>query len=152
MKSNDIDFENSLGPWMGKTVKIIEYQLLNAFKAHQLDLTKEQMIVLKKLHVEDGLNQNKLAFLVLRDKSSLARLLRKMEEKGYISRKQCKDDKRCNNVFLTELGKQVFTKAKPIIREVIQTIEKNISLDEKKAFISILKKIQSNFGEQSETL
>lgn len=152
MLSNDIDFENSLGPWIGKTVKIVDYQLLNAFKLHQLDLTKEQMVVLKKLHVEDGLNQNKLAFLVLRDKSSLARLLHKMEEKGYIFRKQCKEDKRCNKVFLTELGKQVFAKAIPIIKAVIETIEKNISLDEKKTFISILKKIQSNFGEQSETL
>lgn len=152
MKSNKIDFENSLGPWMGKTIKITEYHLHKAFKEQELDLTKEQMIVLKKLHDKDGLNQNELAFLVLRDKSSLARLLRKMEQKNYISRVQCKEDKRCNKVFLTDLGKDVFAKTKPIIKQIIQTIEKGISPEEKQTIITILKKIQSNFGEQSETL
>lgn len=152
MESSKIDFENSLGPWMGKTVKITEYHLHRAFKENQLDLTKEQMIVLKKLHDKDGLNQNELAFLVLRDKSSLARLLRKMEQKNYISRTQCDDDKRCNKVYLTDLGKDVFAKTKPIIKQIIQTIEKGITPEEKQTIISILKKIQSNFGEQSQTL
>ena len=152
MESNKIDFENSLGPWMGKTVKITEYHLHKAFKEQGLDLTKEQMIVLKKLHDKDGLNQNELAFLVLRDKSSLARLLRKMEQKGYISRTQCKDDKRCNNVFLTQLGKEVFIKTKPIIKKLITTIEKGITKEEKIIIINLLKRIQSNLGEQSQTL
>ncbi|WP_412984647.1 MarR family winged helix-turn-helix transcriptional regulator [Pontimicrobium sp. IMCC45349] len=152
MESNKIDFENSLGPWMGKTVKITEYHLHKAFKEQGLDLTKEQMIVLKKLHDKDGLNQNELAFLVLRDKSSLARLLRKMEQKGYISRSQCKDDKRCNNVFLTQLGKEVFIKTKPIIKKLITTIEKGITKEEKTIIINLLKRIQSNLGEQSQTL
>lgn len=152
MESNKIDFENSLGPWMGKTVKITEYHLHKAFKEQGLDLTKEQMIVLKKLHDKDGLNQNELAFLVLRDKSSLARLLRKMEQKGYISRSQCKDDKRCNNVFLTQLGKEVFIKTKPIIKKLIATIEKGITKEEKTIIINLLKRIQSNLGEQSQTL
>ncbi|MCT4630647.1 MarR family winged helix-turn-helix transcriptional regulator [Winogradskyella sp.] len=152
MKSNDIDFENSLAPWMGKTVKITEYYLHKGFKENGLDLTKEQMIVLKKLHDNDGINQNELAFLVLRDKSSLARLLSKMEKKGYIKRLQCENDKRCNNVFLTNIGKEMFSKCKPIIKELIQILEKGITKEEKKIVINILKKAQNNFGEQSEKL
>ena len=149
---NKIDFEKSLGPWLGKTVKIIEYYLHKSFKDHYLDLTKEQMIVLKKLHDQDGINQNELSLLVLRDKSSLARLLTKMQTKGYISREQCSEDKRCNNVFLTPMGKDVFSKSRPAIKDIISTIESGISDEEKKNLISTLKKIQSNFGESSEEL
>lgn len=152
MESTKIDFENSLGPWMGKTVKISEYFLHKGFKEKGLDLTKEQMIVLKKLHENDGLNQNELAFLVLRDKSSLARLLSKMEKKGYIKRLQCEKDKRCNNVFLTSLGKDIFSKCKPVIKDLIQTLETGITKEEKELVIKILKKVQKNFGEKSETL
>jgi DNA-binding MarR family transcriptional regulator len=148
----EIDFEKSLGPWLGKTVKIIEYHLHKAFKEHELDLTKEQMIVLKKLHDQDGLNQNELALLVFRDKSSLARLLTKMQNKGYISKEQCVDDKRCNNVFLTPKGKNVFSKTRPFIKHIISTVESGISNQEKENLISTLKKIQSNFGAYSEKL
>ena len=154
MKAKEIvvDFENSIGPWLGKTVKILEYYLQEQFNEHGLDLTKEQMIVLKRLHDEDGLSQNELAYLTLRNKSSLTRLLSKMENKGYISRKQCKEDKRINHVFLNELGKKIFKKSKPAINEMISRMEQNISDSEKQQIIKTLKKIQSNFDSEIESI
>ncbi|MBT8260814.1 MAG: MarR family transcriptional regulator [Flavobacteriaceae bacterium] len=154
MKTKEVvvDFENSVGPWLGKTVKIIEYHLHERFKDNGIDLTKEQMVVLKKLHEQDGLSQNELAFLVLRNKSSLTRLLSKMEKKGYICRKQSKTDKRINNVFLTENGKDTFKKSKPIIKELIGRMEQNISNLEKIQIIKTLKKIQFNFDSNVESL
>ena len=145
--ANDaLDFEKSIGPWLGKTVKIIEYFLQETLDKNKIDLTKEQMIVLKKLHDQDGLVQNELAFLTYRNKSSLTRLLRKMENKKYIVRKQSKEDKRINNVFLTDLGRAIFKKTLPVIKDIIQTMEQNISSDEKQHVIEILKKIQQNFN------
>ncbi|TXG38778.1 MarR family winged helix-turn-helix transcriptional regulator [Seonamhaeicola maritimus] len=152
MEEQFIDFDNSLGPWLGKTVKVIQYYLHKGFKEAGLDLTKEQMIVLKRLHSHDGLNQNELALLVLRDKSSLARLLSKMERKNYIIKVQCTDDKRCNNLFLTDVGREVFKKTRPIINEIINKIETDVSKEEKQIMISVLKKIQSNFGESFSTI
>ncbi|WP_246040889.1 MarR family winged helix-turn-helix transcriptional regulator [Flavivirga rizhaonensis] len=154
MENDDIhiDFENSIGPWLGKTVKIIDYAFQEFLKYKGLDLTKEQMIVLKKLHDKNGLNQNELAFLTLRNKSSLTRLLSKMERKNYILRKQSTKDKRVNNVYLTQLGKEIFFKTKPIIEEMITDIESNISEKEKEQIINILKKIQSNFNSKIESL
>ncbi|NVK53375.1 MAG: MarR family transcriptional regulator [Flavobacteriaceae bacterium] len=147
MNSNiAIDFENSIGPWLGKTVKILDYFVQETLNNYNLDLTKEQMIVLKKLSDKDGLNQNELAFLTLRDKSSLTRLLTKMEAKNYITRRQDTTDKRIKNVFLTKTGKETFIKAKPVIKQLIQRIEQGISATEKQDIIKTLKKIQSNFG------
>jgi DNA-binding MarR family transcriptional regulator len=154
MKSvnNNVDFENSIGPWLGKTVKILEYYLQERFNKHNLDLTKEQMIVLKRLHDKDGLSQNELAFLTLRNKSSLTRLLSKMEKKNYILRKQSKEDKRINHVYLTGFGEETFKKTKPAIREMIFTMEQNISDSEKQQMIKTLKKIQQNFDSDIESL
>ena len=149
-KQIHIDFENSIGPWLGRTGKIVDYFIQESFKSNCLDLTKEQMIVLKKLNDQDGLNQNELAFLTLRNKSSLTRLLTKMEFKKYIFREQSKEDKRIKNVYLTEFGKEVFEKTKPVIQNLISTMEQNISPEEKQHIIKIFKKIQTNFCSKAE--
>jgi DNA-binding MarR family transcriptional regulator len=140
-----VDLENSVGPWIGKTTKIVDYHLHEALQRHGLDLTKEQMIVLKKLHQQDGLNQNELARLTWRDKSSLARLLAKMEQKAYICRKQLPSDKRINQVFLTDTGRKIFENTRPVIQEIISTMEKGIDQTDIKHMITTLKRIQYNF-------
>jgi len=145
----EINFENSIAPWLGKTVKTVDYFLQEELKNNNLDLTKEQMIVLKKLHDQDGLNQNELAFLTLRNKSSLTRLLVKMEKKNYIKRVQFKNDKRINKVYLTATGKEIFEKTRPTIKHIIDTVEKGISALEKEQLIKTLKKIQINLTDNA---
>lgn len=124
---------------------MIDYHLGEHFSKAGLDISKEQMIVLKKLYEQDGLNQNELARLTYRDKSSLARLLSKMEHKHYIFRKQHADDRRVNMVFLTPTGKAIYLKTRPVIQKLIQKLEQNITETEKKQMINLLKKVQRNF-------
>ncbi len=154
MKSEEIeiDFENSIGPWIGSTIKVIDYYIHEEIKAEKLDLTKEQIIILKNLFFNDGINQNELACLTLRNKSSLTRLLVKMEKKNYIIRKQSEEDKRINNVFITPLGKEMFVQTRPMIKKTMDIMEKGISKKEKQIMISLLKKIQTNFGLTIESL
>lgn len=147
----DIDFESSIGPWLGRTLKMVDYHLQEAFDAYGVDLTKEQMIVLKKLNEQDGINQNELALLTYRDKSSLARLLSKMEAKNYIKRIQSKEDKRNNQVFITAHGTQTFMATRPIIQEIIDIMEDGLDEENKRLIISTLKKIQNNFIKSPET-
>jgi len=151
-ENNPIDFENSIGPWLGKTVKIVDYFLQESLNKVDLNLTKEQMIILKKLHDQDGLNQNELAFLTIRNKSSLTRLLIKMENKKYITRKQSEEDKRINRVYVTQLGRDIFQKTKPVMGFLIKRMEKGISENERQQMIKILKKIQQNFNSNTEPI
>ncbi|WP_411028839.1 MarR family winged helix-turn-helix transcriptional regulator [Spongiimicrobium sp. 3-5] len=139
-----IDFDNSIAPWLGKTAKVVDYHLQEAFLGEGLDLSKEQMVVLKKLHHKNGMNQNELAFLTLRDKSSLARLLSKMERKGYIRREQSETDKRINHVYLSDCGREVFKRTRPIIKKLMSIMEQNITKEESNQMIATLQKIQFN--------
>ncbi|MGB5461177.1 MAG: MarR family transcriptional regulator [Eudoraea sp.] len=146
MNNTDIlvDFDKSVGRWIGSTSKMVDNFLHEAFQCEGLDLSKEQMIVLKKLHENDGLIQNELAYLTLRDKSSLARLLAKMERKNYISREQDDFDKRVNRVFLTETGRITFKRSRPIIVGLKEIMEKNITEEEIFQLINTLQRIQHN--------
>ena len=139
-----VDFDKSVGRWIGSTAKMLDNYLHEAFQREGLDLSKEQMVVLKKLHENDGLIQNELAYLTLRDKSSLARLLAKMERKNYITREQDDFDKRVNRVFLTETGKIAFRRTRPIIVGLKEIMEKNIKEEEIYQLINTLERIQHN--------
>ncbi|WP_298503694.1 MarR family transcriptional regulator [uncultured Maribacter sp.] len=154
MKSvnNFVDFEASIIPWLGKTSKMADCFLQEKLKEKGLDLSKEQVVVLKKLHEKDGLNQNELAFLTLRDKSTLTRLLSKMENKKYIQRIRSKEDKRISQVFLTEEGRNIYTKTTPVLRDLLDSLGKGITIEEKELTIRILKKVQVNMGVNADSL
>jgi DNA-binding MarR family transcriptional regulator len=151
-KEINIDFENSIGPWLGKTVKLVDYFLQESLNEHNLGLTKEQVIVLKRLHDQDGMNQNELAFITLRNKSSLTRLLTNMEGNGYIIRKKSVVDKRIKHVYLTKYGKETFIKIRPVLKNVMSTLEQDVTEQEKAQIINILKKIQHNFNSKIESI
>lgn len=146
-----IDFEKSLGPWLSNTMKLVDCYVQESFDNYQLDITKEQMIVLKRLHEQDGINQNLLASQTFRDKSSLARLLSKMEAKEYIQRRQGTVDKRNKRVYLTDRGKSVFSRTRPIIKQVMETMERNITQPDKEQVIKALRQIQGNITEEIAT-
>ena len=55
-------------------------------------------------------------------------------------------------VFITNVGKEMFAKTRPVIQKTIDTIEKNISKKEKETMILLLKKIQTNFELTLQTL
>jgi DNA-binding MarR family transcriptional regulator len=152
LEEEGIDFEKSMGPWLGRTVKMVDYHLQEAFANAKLDISKEQMIILKKLHTEDGLPQNELALLTFRDKSSLTRLLATMEKKEYVIKVQSQSDKRINKVYLTDKGRAIFKNTRPVIKKVLDIMENGISGQEKSAIIEILKKIQLNFEAQNASL
>lgn len=128
---------------------MVDYHLQEAFDRHGLDMTKEQMVILKKLHEQDGINQNELASLTYRDKSSLARLISKMESKKYIRRVQSKEDKRNNEIFITEEGLKILAETRPVIQEVIDVMEQGINKEDKALIINTLKKVQNNFNLKS---
>lgn len=144
-----LDIESSLAPWIGKTSKIVDHHLQDALQQHGIKLTKEQFVVLKKLADKDGLNQNELASLLYRDKSTMARLLAKMEKKGHIRKEQSNRDKRINKVYITEKGRLTFIRTIPVVEGMINVLERNITQSEKEQIIDILKKVQSNLKRKS---
>lgn len=114
------------------------------FQENDIDLTREQWLVLFKLFNNDGLSQNQLAKYTDRDKTSLARLINIMERKNLVQRIKKETDKRINLIYLTENGKQQFLTALPLIEKTIKKLQKGLSKDEINNTIKTLKKLQKN--------
>ena len=103
-------------------MKQLLFYITDIFHCEGLELTKEQFLVLKFLHDKDGRIQNDLAFITNRSKTSLTRLIHTLEKKGLVIRIISKNDKRANNVFLTEQGKRIFETSMPILNVIIDDL------------------------------
>lgn len=140
------DYQNIVLPWVGKTAKMMSIFITERFKQHGLDLTLEQMIILKILQGKDGCPQNDLAMVTERHKASLTRLLATMEKKNLVAKIPDKSDKRVNRVYVTKTGQKYFQSTIPIMLETMNEIQKGLNEEEIQITIGALQKIQNNIA------
>jgi len=141
-------FENTVLPHIGKTAKYAGLYFNDIFHENNIDLSKEQWLVLMKLHNADGLVQNDLAFITDRSKTALTRMINTIEKKGYVRRVHSKNDKRLNHIFLTETGKEVFKKSLPILKKLTDELQKGIDKQDLIKAIEVMNKIQNNINKK----
>ena len=145
----DKEFEKSLGPWFGMTMKMIDNRIEELLEESGIDLTKLHFIILKKVKQNEGVKQNDLAFFTNRNKSSLTRIINTLEKKNYIARIPSKEDKRINQLYITIQGEKMLEKAKPLFMKFAGMVESGLSKEEIENTIEILKRIQKNvLGEE----
>lgn len=114
------------------------------FASNRIELTKEQWLLLKKLHEKNGQMQNDLAFITDRSKTALTRLIVTMEKKGLVYRIGCEADKRINHVYFTEKGTALYKKAEPVFFDVIDQLSENLTDEEIIITLEVLNKILQN--------
>ena len=139
-----IDIDKTLMPWIGKSMKIIDYFIMDRFSEKGIGLTKVQWLLLKILNDRNGESQHNLAFLTSRDKASLTRLINTMENKNLVARIPSKSDQRINQIYITKHGEKILKKAQPVIMEMIMEMQDGISEEERGLAISVLKKLMNN--------
>lgn len=139
-----IEFKNSLGPWIGRTMKLIEHRLEDLLAENNIDLSKMQFIVLSKIAENDGLCQSQLAFYTNRDKSSLTRMINTLISKGYITKCPSKKDKRKNKIYISEQGIDILKEAAPHFKKMTEFVEEGLTPEEIESTKKILERIQLN--------
>ncbi|NER14834.1 MarR family transcriptional regulator [Leptobacterium flavescens] len=138
------DFEKTLLPWLGRITKEFSFLAVSVFENNQIDLTRHQWLLLKKLNDKDGQPQNDLAFITDRDKTSLTRLINTMERKELVKRVPDATDRRINLVYLTQKGREILEKSIPIMKELIGQMQNGLSTEELENTITALKKVKAN--------
>lgn len=83
---------------------------------------------------EEGIPATKIAPLMGMTSSSLSRMLKNMEDDGYIFRKADKIDKRIVRIFLTDNGKQLKKKIEEVVLEFNQKLFKKLKIEDLQKF------------------
>lgn len=142
MESPELD--KTIMPHLGRVFKMTGIYMAEKFAQVQIDLTREQFILLLKLHEKDGQTQNDLAFITERNKASLTRLINTLENKNLVARIPSKEDKRVNRIYLTKKGRKIFKTTTPTITEMINEVQNGLTKKEIETTIKVMHKVLNN--------
>ena len=104
--------EDDLGFVMARTQRTMRRWLMA--RIGPLGITYAQFQVLNALCQEQNLSQSELAGRVNMDKTSLARMLDRMERTGLVDRRADPADSRINRVTLTDKGRHLQGRVTPL--------------------------------------
>ncbi len=93
------------------------------------------------LNRNPDISQDEISNRVIINKSNTARILSRLEEDGFIERKQSENDKRKMKVNLTENGKILIPKIENINNEFEKYLTETLTKEEYELFDKVLNKI-----------
>ncbi|WP_291783850.1 MarR family transcriptional regulator [Cecembia sp.] len=122
-------------------------------KAAQEDFTTSIGFVLININSKEGTPATKIAPMMGLEARSLTRMLKNMEEKGLIYKKQDPVDKRSVRIFLTPEGKRKKEISVQTIKEFNLSVRELVSDEELDTFFGVFNKINQVIDQlQSETI
>ncbi len=92
----------------------------------------------------NGANQDEISKALELDKATTARAIQKLEETGYVTRKNGEKDKRINHVFLTEKAYAIQKDIRGFSSEWTDTLTHTFSADEKEQLKHLVAKLTTN--------
>jgi DNA-binding MarR family transcriptional regulator len=107
----------------------------------EFDITPVQYAVLLLLEKNEGLDQLSLGNLAGVDRSTMANLAERLEQRELIKRMQSLSDKRQKLLYLTADGQQKISQLKLRVEKVQERILSPLSKDEAKQFLRLLEKM-----------
>ena len=127
--------------------------LAEVFKKNGVNLTAEQYLVMDTLWNEGTLTQQAIAFIIQKDKNSVTQFIDSLEKKGLVTRSVAKEDRRVNNIVVTNEGMALKDSTKQLAIDTMNKALESIPEEDVQTFVSVLKKICNNisdFGKQPE--
>ena len=127
--------------------------LSEVFKKNNVNLTAEQYLVMDTLWNEGTLTQQAIAFIIQKDKNSVTQFIDNLEKKGLVARSVAKEDRRVNNIVVTQEGMALKDSTKQLAIDTMNKALEGIPEEDIQTFVSVLKKVCSNisdFGKQPE--
>ena len=115
-------------------------------KEHKTGLTYEMLQVMGCLWKKDGINQQEITNITVKDKASMTYLIDNLTKRNLVKRQEDINDRRNKLIFLTEQGKVLKNKIQPFIDEMYQVSGKNIEIVTLKGCMEILDTVETNLN------
>ena len=122
----------------------LKKHLAEVFKKNGVNLTAEQYLVMDTLWNEGTLTQQAIAFIIQKDKNSVTQFIDNLEKKGLVTRSVAKEDRRVNNIVVTEEGMALKDSTKQLAIDTMEQAMKGIPKEDVLTFVDVLKKICAN--------
>ncbi|HEY0300185.1 MAG TPA: MarR family transcriptional regulator [Rhizomicrobium sp.] len=114
---------------------------LYAHQAGSADLTKQQFTLLAALEHNDGVSQTALVEITGIDRSTLAEMVRRMLEKGLLSRERTEEDQRANAVAISQSGRKALRAARTASERAEKALLDALPPAERPKFVKLLAQV-----------
>jgi DNA-binding MarR family transcriptional regulator len=119
---------------------------LYAREAGSSELTKQQFTVLAALEGNDGISQTALVETTGIDRSTLAEMVRRMLDKGLVTRERTEEDARANAVAISSAGRKALRVARNATDRAERALLEALPPSERTRFVRSLAAIASAAG------
>lgn len=117
------------------------------FFKERFSLMTSEIDVLASLYTHSGvLSPTQLYDLTIFSSGGMTKLLKRLEDRGYIYRKQDEKDKRCMLVYITKKGEEVTKEALFEVSKECQRYFEVLDSKEQTIFEALLKKVLTNLN------
>ena len=121
--------------------------LAEVFKQNNVNLTAEQYLVMDTLWNEGTLTQQAIAYILQKDKNSVTQFIDNLEKKGLVTRSVAKEDRRVNNIVVTEEGMALKDSTKELAINTMNKILEGISEADLQTFVAVTKQVCANISD-----
>ncbi|WP_308654247.1 MarR family transcriptional regulator [uncultured Anaerococcus sp.] len=127
-----------------KNVKELDRRTLDIARSYGLSLS--QFMVLEALYSKGNLSIGEVREAILSSVGTISLVVKNLEKMGYVKRKTDENDKRVSILSLTDEGRDVIGKVIPENETMIYDYMKDLSEEETKTLLGLLKKLGENIG------
>ena len=138
-EKNDEELSLKLFVVLSRAIESVRKQVVKDIKSYQLNLT--EFGVMEFLYHKGEQPIQLIGKKVLLASSSITYVVDKLEEKGYLERIACPNDRRVIYGRLTEKGEKLMEEIFPQHKKAMAMIFSSLSKNEKEQAIELLKKI-----------
>ncbi|GIQ70832.1 MarR family transcriptional regulator [Xylanibacillus composti] len=124
---------------LSKAHKVLMEISAKDIRRHGLSLT--EFAVLELLYHKGEVPLQQIAGKILLTSGSITYVADKLEEKGFIQRKPCENDRRVTYAVITSKGQELFHSIFPDHANFIQSAMSSLSAQEKQTAIALIKQL-----------
>lgn len=115
-------------------------------RAQSLGITRAQWSVIAHLHRHEGVNQTTLAEILEIQKITLARLVDRLEQAGWVERRPDPTDRRANRLYLTDKVAPMWERMRELAGEIFDDALQGLPLGERELLIDWLLAVKRNLA------
>lgn len=140
------DFERSFGYVLFEVARLLSKRFDQ--RARALGLTRAQCQLLVRLAQHEGINQAGLADLLELEPISLARLIDRMEQAGWIERRADPADRRARLLYMSEKAKPLFDRVLEVGYETRAEALAGLSAVDRDRVVDLLLHVRGNLSDK----
>lgn len=133
-----------LGRAINEMKSRLRQQIQSKIAEYDPDLSFELLEIIGLLWRKDGINQQEIAVIVSKDKSSVTYLINSLVKRGLVERVADKSDRRNKQIFLTPAGKQKRKTIFPWVLDLYRKAAGDLSEEEIRNAFDLVKKMSAN--------